>query len=221
MNIAGRRPDGASTIESGSHGTVNGCFFYQSSFADFALAHRRNVVKVRSDAPLEILGPLGCGIQTGAGAVLNVFKPGPSASVAIFGAGAVGLSALMAAKLLGCKRIVAVDRVPSQLELALQLGATQVVDSSEVEVGKLCARLGAIDFSIEATGGRKYGNPSPKPDWRVRPVRYSATRLFATDRLGVPFGREDGTRHCRRRFRSFDLHPSTDRSIHGWAVSIR
>jgi len=94
LNFAGTRLDG--TPISGGATDVKGGFFYQSSFATFALAHARNVVKVRADAPLDLLGPLGCGVQTGAGAVLNVLKPKPGSSFCLFGAGAVG--ALLSAR---------------------------------------------------------------------------------------------------------------------------
>src|SRR5258707_419002 len=82
------------------------------------------VVKVRSDVPLERLGPLGCGIQTGAGAVMNALNVRPGTSFASFGAGAVGCSAIMAARAVGATTIVAIDIVPSRLEMAKELGAT-------------------------------------------------------------------------------------------------
>jgi aryl-alcohol dehydrogenase len=85
-------------------------------------------VKVRNDAPLELLGPLACGGQTGAGAVLNVMKPRPGDSLAVFGVGAVGLSALMAARVAGCDPIIAVDIHEHRLALARELGATHTID---------------------------------------------------------------------------------------------
>jgi len=129
-NLKGCRPDGSDTLH-GANGRVGGCFFGQSSFANYALAHKRNTVKVRKDAPLELLGPLGCGIQTGAGAVLNVLKPEKGSSFALFGCGGVGLAALMGARIAGCDPIVAVDKVSSRLDLARKLGATHVIDASK------------------------------------------------------------------------------------------
>ena len=85
-------------------------------------------MKVRKDAPLEALGPLACSGQTGAGAVLNAMQPQPGDSLAIFGVGAVGLSALMAAKIAGCDPIVAVDVHAHRLALARELGATHTID---------------------------------------------------------------------------------------------
>ncbi len=104
----GTRADG-STLLSRNGAPVYGAFFQQSSFGTYALTQERYAVKVRKDAPLELLGPLACSGQTGAGAVLNVMQPKPGDSFAVFGVGAVGLSALMAAKIAGCDPIVAVD----------------------------------------------------------------------------------------------------------------
>jgi aryl-alcohol dehydrogenase len=124
----------------------------QSSFATHALAHKRNTVKVRKDAPLEMLGPLGCGIQTGAGAVLNVLKPERGSSFALFGCGGVGLAALMGARIAGCDPIVAVDRVASRLELAKSLGATLTIDASKEDPVRRLTGMGGMKYVIEAAG---------------------------------------------------------------------
>lgn len=145
LNIGGRRHDGSPTFRSDSP-KVAGAFFGQSSFATHVLAHRRSVVRVPRDLPLELLGPLGCGIQTGAGAVMNVLRPRAGGSLAVFGVGAVGLSAIMAAHLAGCAPIVAVDVLPSRLEMALELGATHAVDNS---------RADAEEAVRAACGGRR------------------------------------------------------------------
>ena len=150
-NLKGCRPDGSDTLH-GASGRVGGCFFGQSSFATFALAHKRNTVKVRKDAPLEMLGPLGCGIQTGAGAVLNVLKPEKGSSFALFGCGGVGLAALMGAKIAGCNPIVAVDKVPSRLELARKLGATHIIDASKEDPVARLSAMGGMNYVIEAAG---------------------------------------------------------------------
>lgn len=152
LNLAGRRRDGSTTLRRGGD-AVHGSFFSQSSFADYALAQARNVVPVRRDAPLEFLGPLGCGVQTGAGAVMNVLKPWPNSSLAVFGAGAVGLSAVMAAKIEGCARIVAVDPVRSRLDMALSMGATDVVQVRDgFDTGEALAASGPFDFSVDTSG---------------------------------------------------------------------
>jgi aryl-alcohol dehydrogenase len=128
-------------------------FFGQSSFGTYALATQRGVVKVRSDAPLEFLGPLGCGFQTGAGTVFNALRVGAGSSFAAFGAGAVGSSAIMAAHAAGATTIVAVDVVPERLALAREVGATLTVDpraGDPVEAIR-AATGGGVDFSLDST----------------------------------------------------------------------
>ena len=129
-------------------------FFGQSSFGTYAIANERNVVKVDKDVNLELLGPLGCGIQTGAGTVLNQFKPKFGESIVIFGAGSVGLSAVMAAKIVGCKHIIAVDIHTNRLELAKELGATLTLNGNEVDVVKEIkeATNGGSHYAIDTTG---------------------------------------------------------------------
>jgi len=124
----GTRADGSMLLAQNG-APVYGAFFQQSSFGTFALTQARYAIKVRGDAPLDLIGPLACSGQTGAGAVLNVLKPQAGESLAVFGAGAVGLSALMAAKIAGCTPLVAVDVHTHRLELARELGATDTIDA--------------------------------------------------------------------------------------------
>jgi aryl-alcohol dehydrogenase len=153
-NFASVRPGDGSSVLSRNGETVHAHFFGQSSFATHAVANARNVVRLDASIPLELAAPLGCGIQTGAGAVLNTLRVPAGASLAIFGAGAVGLAAVMAAAIAGCERIVAIDLRTSRLELARELGATHVVDAgSEDAVDAIRKLTGAgADFSLEATG---------------------------------------------------------------------
>jgi aryl-alcohol dehydrogenase len=134
---------------------VSGAFFGQSSFATHALVARQNLVRVDKEYPLELLGPLGCGFQTGAGAILNVLQPAPTTSLAVIGAGNVGLSAIMAAGIAGMQLIIAVDNNPSRLQVAQGLGAGHLVDSTEendigLAIRKLTAGRG-VDFVIDTT----------------------------------------------------------------------
>src|SRR5919198_6584222 len=108
LKMRGTRPDG-STLMSRNGAPVYSAFFQQSSFATYAIANERFAVKVRKDAPLELLGPFACSGQTGAGAVLNSMQPKSGDALAVFGVGAVGLSGLLAAKGAGCEPIIAVD----------------------------------------------------------------------------------------------------------------
>jgi aryl-alcohol dehydrogenase len=152
-NFTGARPDG-STPCCDAHGkSVSAYFFAQSSFAELALASERNVVKIDRDVPLDIMGPLGCGIQTGAGAVLNALKPEGGSSIAIFGAGSVGLAAIMAARVAGCAQIIAVDRMAARLDLATELGATHVLQASDDIAAQIVALTGdGVQYSLECTG---------------------------------------------------------------------
>ncbi|MEB3100499.1 NAD(P)-dependent alcohol dehydrogenase [Ferviditalea candida] len=129
-------------------------FFGQSSFATYAIAHERSVVKVDRDIDLDLLGPLGCGIQTGSGTVLNKLKPEFGSSIAIYGCGSVGLSAVMAAKIAGCAEIIAVDVFQQRLDLALELGATHALNAKKVDVVEEVRKItnGGTNYAIEATG---------------------------------------------------------------------
>ena len=132
LNLTGARLDGSSPLARGGE-KIFGHFFGQSSFAERVLATERNVVKVDPSLPLHLLGPLGCGVQTGAGAVLNTLNPEPGSSIAVFAAGSVGLSAVMAAAAAGCSPIVVVDPQPQRLDLARELGATHVINPNDTD----------------------------------------------------------------------------------------
>ncbi|MFZ0226618.1 MAG: NAD(P)-dependent alcohol dehydrogenase [Mycobacterium sp.] len=151
-NFSGVRSDGSSGLASA--GTKLGAnFFGQSSLATHALAHERNVVKLPPDVPVELVGPLGCGIQTGAGAVFNSLDVQPGSTVVVAGAGAVGLSAVMAAVVRDAASIIAVDLHQSRRALATELGATHVVDP---QAGPLADQIREIapagaDYAIDTT----------------------------------------------------------------------
>jgi aryl-alcohol dehydrogenase len=155
LNYAGSRPDGSAVLTSES-AKVSNNFFGQSSFATYALANERNVVKVADDVPLELLGPLGCGIQTGAGAIMNSFECPAGSSLLVIGAGAVGLSAVMAAVVQGCEHIVVSEPHPGRRDLALSLGATHVLDPA---AGPLQEQVRAVlpvgaDFAFDTSGNK-------------------------------------------------------------------
>jgi aryl-alcohol dehydrogenase len=153
LNAIGARPDGSVTMRRGDT-PVHGSFFGQSSFASHALAYASNTVKVDADLDLALAAPLGCGIQTGAGAVLNVLKPPEGGSFAVFGAGGVGLAGLMAAVHLGVGTAIAVDPVAGRRELAMELGATHALDPSDGDVVAAIADLtgGGADTAFDTTG---------------------------------------------------------------------
>lgn len=129
-------PSSPSGQESHQQPPIGGRFFGQSSFAKHTIVSARSLVNVAaldlSLSDLRLLAPLGCGLQTGSGTVLNVARAGPADVVAIVGMGGVGLAAVMAAaNLAGCKTIIGIDRVESRLELARSLGATHVINTSK------------------------------------------------------------------------------------------
>jgi aryl-alcohol dehydrogenase len=154
--IAGSRPDGSTALRRTDGSPLHSHYFGQSSFATYSVCAASSLVPVTADAPVEILGPLACGIGTGAGAVLNVARPGAGSSVVVYGAGAVGLSAVMALRLTGATTIIAVDRHASRLRLARDLGATETIDVSARGADPVAAVMeicgGPADFSVECTG---------------------------------------------------------------------
>ncbi|MTE22674.1 NAD(P)-dependent alcohol dehydrogenase [Microbacterium sp. ZXX196] len=153
LNFGGARPDGSTMFRDGDTSVASN-FFGQSSFASVTNVNERGVVKVADDAPLDILGPLGCGIQTGAGAVLNVLRPGPGSSIVIFGTGAVGMAAMLAAVASGCTTIIMVDIVDSRLEFARELGATHTINSRGTDPVEAVKEItgGGANFALDSTG---------------------------------------------------------------------
>ena len=155
LKQSGYRADGASLSFSRGGEPVYGSFFQQSSFASLTIAMERNTIRAPDDAPLDILAAFPCGVNTGAGAVLNVLKPQPGDSYVAFGAGTVGFAGLLAAKLAGCAPIIAVDLFDDRLALALELGATHAVNAKHPqlvdEVKRLAGGRGAR-FCLEAAG---------------------------------------------------------------------
>jgi aryl-alcohol dehydrogenase len=154
LNYFGTRLDGSVTMHQGDD-EVHGNWFGQSSFATRAIANVHNAVKVPDDLPLEILGPLGCGLQTGAGSVLKVMAAKAGEGIIIFGLGAVGMGAVMAAKAVGCDPIIAVDLNPTRLELASELGATHKLNPADTDdllwtVQEMAAP--GLHYSFDAVG---------------------------------------------------------------------
>ena len=154
-NFGAARDDGSTALS--KNGTpIHSHFFGQSSFATHAVVPQASIVKLDDDVPLEVVAPFGCGIQTGAGAVMNALRPPPGSSILVTGAGGVGLSAVMAANVVGCTTIIASDLRPARLELARELGATHTIDASgDVEEQVDAITGGGVEFSVEASGSTK------------------------------------------------------------------
>lgn len=159
LALNGVRADGSGIIADEAGAKVSGAFLGQSSWATHALVREPNLALLPDDIPWEVAAPMACGVQTGAGAILNVLRPGPSDSVVVFGAGTVGLSAVMAARHIGCETIVVVDMLASRLELARELGATHTVNpsSDDVVAAVQAATNGGADYAVEASGARSAG----------------------------------------------------------------
>ncbi len=150
-NFGFKRLDGSNALQRSG---VRGHFFGQSSWATHSLATERNIVNVPRDLPLAILAPLGCGLQTGAGTVMNTLAVDKGASLAVFGTGSVGLAAVMAARVVGASPIIGVDINPWRLEIAQELGATHVIDNRYEDIATRIAAItgGGVDYVLEITG---------------------------------------------------------------------
>lgn len=159
--LGGARADGTHTMTDADGAPLHAHFFGQSSFARHAIVDERSLVALPADIgddEIALYAPLGCGLQTGAGAVLNVLRPAPDDVLAVSGAGAVGLAAVMAAQAIAVQRIIVVDRVPERLQLARELGATDVVDAADLEAADVAAALrelcgeAGVQAAVETTG---------------------------------------------------------------------
>lgn len=148
-NFLATRSDGSTALRN-ADGPVHSHVFGQSSFATHALVSARNAVRVPEDVPLELMGPLGCGLLTGAGAVWNALAVRRNDSILILGVGAVGLAAIMAARIAGAARIIAIDRSPERIALARELGAT----NAHVADGRPLGDFGIanLNHAIDTTG---------------------------------------------------------------------
>ncbi len=156
LNYAGMRLDDGSTAFTNADGArVSSHFFGQSSFATLAVTRARNVVKVpQTPLPLELLGPLGCGLMTGAGAVMKSMDCHAGSSLIVYGGGAVGLAAVMAGKVRCCATIILVEPMAARREIGLELGATHLIDPATGDLGAAIREILplGVDFALDTTG---------------------------------------------------------------------
>lgn len=154
VNNMGKNKRGEYVIHTLEGEAVNN-FFNQSAFATYSLTDESNIVKVDKDIDLRLVGPLGCGLGTGSGAVLSVLKPNAGSTIAVFGTGAVGFAAIMAAKIVGCSQIIAVDINDARLQTAKECGATTIINSKmtdpKEQIMELTKGIG-VDYTIDTTG---------------------------------------------------------------------
>ncbi|MEU4796701.1 NAD(P)-dependent alcohol dehydrogenase [Streptomyces sp. NPDC023327] len=157
LNYTGTRLDGSTTLTQNGL-PVHGNWLGQSSFGTYAVASDRNAVKLPAlpvGLPIEVLGPLGCGVLTGAGTVFNMLRPQPAQGIAVFGLGGVGMSAVMAATVSDCHPIIGIDPNPRRRSLAQELGATHTVDPGRVDgIDRAIAEIAGagVDFAIDTVG---------------------------------------------------------------------
>jgi aryl-alcohol dehydrogenase len=152
-DFGGRRSDGTTSLSKDGE-AISSHFFGQSSFATRANVVEESVVKIDPDVPLEIVAPLGCGIQTGAGTVLNELRPTLNSTLVVLGTGAVGSGAIMAGRVAGCSKVIAVDIHDARLELARELGATDVINTRTADLTAEIMRLTdgrGADYVVDTT----------------------------------------------------------------------
>lgn len=153
LNFGGIMNDGTKRLSQGDKEIST--FFGQSSFATYATVNERNIVVVDKDVDLALLGPLGCGFQTGAGTVLNGLKPEAGSSLVVFGMGSVGFTAVMGAKIAGCEKIIVVGGNTDKLKMAKEFGATHTINYKETnDVVDEIKRIteGGADYTLDTTG---------------------------------------------------------------------
>jgi aryl-alcohol dehydrogenase len=153
MNMLCARPDGSSRVH--QHGKdLSANFFGQSSFASKAMASERNVIKLSADADLAALAPLGCGIQTGAGAVMNSLEAKAGQSLVVIGGGSVGLSAVLGGKIAGCSPVILIEPQSYRRDLALSLGADHAIDpmAGDVVAAIRAFLPGGADLLLDTSG---------------------------------------------------------------------
>lgn len=156
-------------------------------FAQYTCMPRGGVVKIRDDAPLDVVGLVGCGVTTGIGAAINTAKVKPGSTVAVIGCGGVGLNVIQGARLAGAYRIIAVDTVPYKLELAEQFGATHVVDSSRESPVSAVQQLadGHLDYAFEVVGLPA----TVRQAWdMIRPGGMAVVVGLGRDEVSIPLG---------------------------------
>jgi aryl-alcohol dehydrogenase len=149
--MQGRRLDGSSPIKLRGE-SITGHFFAQSSMATHAIASVQNMVKIPETLAAEVAAPLACGVQTGVGSVMLAIGAEAGKSIAVLGCGTVGLAAIMAAKIVGCSPIIAIDLNVSRLALATELGATHTINGDVANLSKALQKLGGLDYALDTTG---------------------------------------------------------------------
>jgi S-(hydroxymethyl)glutathione dehydrogenase/alcohol dehydrogenase len=151
-NIFGTRADGSSPFR--QNGEQIHPMVGTGTLAEYSVVRSSQIVRIPKDIPLDVICLAGCGVTTGVGAALNTAKVTPGSTVAVVGVGGVGLNVVMASRLAGAARIIAIDTNPMKLDIATNLGATDAIDSSKQEMhgGVMALVPGGVDFAFEVVG---------------------------------------------------------------------
>lgn len=144
--------DGTSRLSAGGERVYH--YLGVSSFAEYAVVPASGAIRIRDDAPLDVVALVGCAVATGVGAVTNTAAVEPGSIVAVIGCGGVGLSVVQGARLAGAERIVAIDVRPEKTALAARLGATDEIDVSAADAVEMLHELlpDGVDYAFDAIG---------------------------------------------------------------------
>jgi S-(hydroxymethyl)glutathione dehydrogenase/alcohol dehydrogenase len=156
INTTNRMPDGTSRVH--GDGVDLNVYSAVGTMAELAVVPANAAVKIPPDAALEKCALLGCAVMTGVGAVFNTAQVTPGSSVAVFGAGGVGLNVIQGAAIAGAERIIAIDNQPRKLELARTFGASDVIDPGQADAAKAIRDLTGgrgVDYAFEAIGHKQ------------------------------------------------------------------
>lgn len=155
LNFSGGRANLSTSLTDATGAQVHSHWFGQSSFGRYAIVSARSMVKVPADTDLKLYASLGCGLQTGAGTVMNALKVTKGSTLAVWGVGPVGLAAVMAGAQAGAMVIIAIDLQQSRLNLAREIGATETLHGKDADLVEKVKRLSGgdgVNFAVDCTG---------------------------------------------------------------------
>lgn len=188
LNFSGGRSDGSMALHGTDGEAISSHFLGQSSFGSMALAYESNVIPIDRDVPIEIMGPLGCGVQTGAGAIMNTLACTSGSSLLILGGGSLGLSAVLAAIVQRCGTIIVSEPHAARRALAIELGATHVIDPAAQDVTAAVRAIvpQGVDYAFDTTGVAKVAGAALVAMGMRGKLVIAGVPLDPASELGVP-----------------------------------
>lgn len=188
LNFSGGRADGSKALHGTDGEAISSHFFAQSSFGSMALAYESNVIPIDRDVPIELMGPLGCGVQTGAGAIMNTLACASGSSLLILGGGSLGLSAVLAAVVQRCGTIIVSEPHAARRALAIELGATHVIDPAAQDVTTAVRAIvpQGVDYAFDTTGVAKVAGAALAAMGVRGKLVIAGVPLDPASELGVP-----------------------------------